>query len=36
LIDETELAGLMMRHCLGVRHETLPIPRLDLDFWEEE
>jgi len=26
----------MMRHRVGVRHEDLPIPRLDLDFWEEE
>jgi restriction system protein len=36
LIDGTELTDLMMRHCLGVRHEALPIPRLDLDFWEDE
>ena len=32
LIDGAELTDLMMRYGLGVRHETLPIPRLDLDF----
>jgi len=36
LIDGAELTLLMMRHAVGVRHEALPIPRLDLDFWEEE
>ena len=36
LIDGAELTDLMMRYGLGVRHETLPIPRPDLDFWEDE
>jgi restriction system protein len=36
LIDGEMLAGLMIDHQVGVRHEPLPIPRLDLDFWDEE
>lgn len=35
LIDGDMLARLMIDHQVGVRHEAIPIPRLDLDFWEE-
>jgi restriction system protein len=36
LIDGDMLARLMIDHQVGVRHEPLPIPKLDLDFWDEE
>jgi restriction endonuclease Mrr len=30
------LARLMIDYQVGIRHEPLPIPKLDLDFWDEE
>jgi restriction system protein len=36
LIDGDMLARLMIDYQVGVRHEPLPIPKLDLDFWDEE
>jgi len=36
LIDGEELTRLMIDHQVGVRHEAQPVPKTDLDFWEEE
>lgn len=36
LIDGEELTHLMIQHQVGSRHQPLPIPKLDLDFWEDE
>ncbi|MBK1631336.1 hypothetical protein CKO31_11415 [Thiohalocapsa halophila] len=36
LIDGEELAALMIEHQVGVRHEPLPVPKIDLDFWESD
>jgi restriction system protein len=36
LIDGERLAQLMIEYQVGVRHEPLPIPKIDLDFWESD
>jgi restriction system protein len=36
LIDGERLAALMIEHQVGVRHEPLPVPKIDLDFWESD
>lgn len=35
LIDGDRLARLMIEHQVGVRHDSVPVPKVDLDFWEE-
>jgi restriction system protein len=36
LIDGKELTQLMINHQVGSRHQPLPVPKIDLDFWEDE
>jgi len=36
LVDGVELARLMISYQVGVRHESIAIPKVDLDFWDEE
>jgi restriction system protein len=36
LVDGAELARLMITYRVGVRHEAVAIPKVDLDFWDEE
>jgi restriction system protein len=36
LVDGLELARLMIAYRVGVRHEAVAIPKVDLDFWDEE
>ncbi|MBP8283324.1 MAG: restriction endonuclease [Chromatiaceae bacterium] len=35
LIDGDRLARLMIEHQVGVQHDAIPVPKLDLDFWED-
>jgi hypothetical protein len=34
-VHQDRLARLMIDHQVGVRHTPVPMPKLDLDFWEE-
>lgn len=36
LVDGVELGRLMISYRVGVRHETIAIPKVDLDFWDDE
>ncbi len=36
LVDGLELGRLMISYRVGVRHETIAIPKVDLDFWDDE
>ncbi|WP_328986487.1 restriction endonuclease [Thiorhodovibrio winogradskyi] len=36
LVDGVELTRLMICYQVGVRHESIAIPKVDLDFWDDE
>jgi restriction system protein len=36
LVDGVELTRMMISYQVGVRHESVAIPKVDLDFWDDE
>ena len=36
LIDGQRLASLMIEHGVGVSHEVVKIPKIDMDYFEDE
>ena len=36
LVDGKRLAQLMIEHGVGVSHETVKVPKIDMDYFEEE
>jgi len=36
LIDGVELIRLMSAYQVGVRHESIAAPKIDLDFWDDD
>ena len=36
IIDGQRLASLMIEHGVGVSHEVVKIPKIDMDYFEDE
>lgn len=36
LVDGVELTRLMTAYQVGVRHESIAVPKIDLDFWDDD